>query len=324
MRCPECGAENPEASKFCGLCFHRFENGETASPDAVKPPADAGLVPVAPASPPAPGPIAPTPPVPPAPTTSAPVAPTPSAPVVPTPAAPTPPAPAAPTPSAPVAGEIGGSAEPSAAAAVAAAAAGNGSPTETGDGGSEEPKKELPPEAELPEYWEQTFESLKKESKTDNNSRKITIVAVVTIEVLAMLLLVGVFLFNSAKTKQSNNSQQTESVPAGVNTGSGPTGNQSSQTSPTGLTLKLTVQSIKEDPTSTATNKRVEITGSGFKSGILVTLVSGNVQVNATGILVYDTTRLGCNFDVSKLPTKTANLVLRNTDNETVALPVSF
>lgn len=34
MKCPECGAENPETSEFCGLCFNRFK--EDLSPEVAR------------------------------------------------------------------------------------------------------------------------------------------------------------------------------------------------------------------------------------------------------------------------------------------------
>lgn len=33
MECPECGADNPETSRFCGLCYHHFEAARPAAGD---------------------------------------------------------------------------------------------------------------------------------------------------------------------------------------------------------------------------------------------------------------------------------------------------
>jgi hypothetical protein len=292
MRCPQCGAENPEDSEFCGLCYYRFAGGGNAGQGAEEPPAVTGELPP---------PLQPPPPPPPT-----------------EKGTPAPPDAGTEVPPPPKAPPDAGTEVPRAAEAVAATAAAKASGGE--DGAAEKPEKELPPEAETPEYWEQTYEALKQQSKTEYNTKKITIVAIVTVVVLAMFLLFAVFLLNNAKTRQVNNSQLSESVPAGTNSGSGTTPNQSSQTAPSGLTGKLSVKQVREITPATQLQKQIEITGSGFKSGISVTLISGNVLVQGTNVVVYDNTRLGCGIDLTGKADGSYNLVLRNPDAETVTL----
>lgn len=42
MRCPDCGAANPAAAKFCGDCGHRIGADEPAAQPVTQPPVATG------------------------------------------------------------------------------------------------------------------------------------------------------------------------------------------------------------------------------------------------------------------------------------------
>jgi cytoskeletal protein RodZ len=194
--------------------------------------------------------------------------------------------------------------------------------TEPGD--SEKPGKELPPEAETPQYWEQTFEALKKQSKPPENTRKkIITVAIVSVVLLALLLLTAIVMFNAVKKKQTKGGQTSESMPARNSSSSGIEGSQPSQIVPSGSTGKLSVEKVN-DTTPTKAKKQIEIIGSGFEPGITVALASGAVTIPGKDVVVYGTTSVDCSVDISTVPAGSYDLILRNPSGETVTVSVAL